>query len=130
MASDNAKEELSTTQHRLIEGDKLWVEVNRKGISENPFNKGPEIIDVRGDFTAGDELFVKITSTNGNIGARIIHKSETDDDTVIPENNRESTVVWRGTEQDIGLEQAKKRSIVQNEGDVRGTKNDLLDGHL
>jgi hypothetical protein len=45
-------------------------------------------------------------------------------------NEREESIEWEGTEQSTSGERVSSRSEVFNQGDIRGSKNDSLDGHL
>ncbi len=131
MGVENATEELNTSTDRLQIGDKLWVEVGEGGIAENPFQLGHDEIHVSGNTKPGDEVFVEVFSMPGEVRAKVMHKSESEtDETIVPDHSREKAIVWRGTEQNINRQQAKKRVEFKTQDDIRGSKNDLLDGHL
>lgn len=49
---------------------------------------------------------------------------------IISSPNRKEPIEWQGTPQEVDSQQADKRSNTFHQDDPRGSKNDLLDGHL
>lgn len=56
--------------------------------------------------------------------------SEFKDKSLFEDHTREERIEWDGSKQTIHPEKLKKRTNVFNEDDPRGSKNDLLGGHL
>jgi len=56
--------------------------------------------------------------------------SEFKENSLFEDHTREQKIEWDGSQQTINPEEIKKRTDIFTKEDIRGSKNDLLDGHL
>ena len=84
-----------------------------------------------------DQIYAEIVQKErGTLSVRPLQKQNwpeedsNEAESIYEETNREEGIEWEGTPQNIDSDSAKNRSKTFNESDTRGSKNDLLDGHL
>lgn len=141
-----------------IETKPLKVSKKGKILGSNPTNWGAKVrikwknIDVvlsdeEKDAIADDKYPFSIKSVDSAHPAEIIKKNTRDgllyveflpesafdddkDESYEIKSNRESQLHWDGTPQNLDSRTAKKRKGILEDDEVRGSKNDLLGGHL
>jgi hypothetical protein len=111
----------------LLPSDGYPVEIGGHPTVNRPGNINPEVRDtpvrVIIKENAGGHLEGWIRTWTTDI-------TEFKEESLFSDHTREERVEWDGSEQTLHPEKIKKRTSVFNEEDVRGSKNDLLDGHL
>lgn len=105
-----------------------WAQNSTVAVGENPVNESPYWIRVK-DGEQGKSYVVEVVrDVKSYLECRIVKRISSEEDETADWLNhaREKRVVWTGSAQSR-LE--AKHNDVMKEGDVRGSRNDLLGGH-
>lgn len=119
----------STLSSELLENQgPSWAQNSTVAAGKNPVTDSPYWIRVQDGEQDTSYVVEVIRDANSYLECRIVKRisPEEDQDSDWLEHAREDRIVWTGSSQSR-LE--SKHNDVMKEGDVRGSRNDLLGGH-